>query len=68
MLHDHIWQQIAEPGERMLCIKCMIDRTFERLGRKPTFAAAAVPVEFVSPAAIVVRYVHADGRAAAEPC
>jgi hypothetical protein len=31
-------RQIAEPSERALCIKCMIDRTFERLGRKPTFA------------------------------
>jgi hypothetical protein len=33
MLHDDIWRQIAEPAERALCIKCMIDRTFERLGR-----------------------------------
>ena len=38
MLHDHIWQQIAAPSERALCIKCMIDRTIERLGRSPTFA------------------------------
>ena len=33
MLHDHIWQQIAAPGERMLCDMCMYDRAFEWLGR-----------------------------------
>jgi hypothetical protein len=38
MLHDHIWQQIAEPGERMLCDACMGDRAFERLGRALTLA------------------------------
>lgn len=60
--------QIAEPGEHTLCAKCMLDRTVERLGRVLTFAGpAAVPLQFVSPAAFVVRLVHADGRAAAEP-
>ena len=38
MLHDHIWQQITEPGERMLCDMCMGDRAFERLGRPLTLA------------------------------
>jgi len=38
MLHDHIWQQITEPGEHMLCDMCMGDRAFERLGRPLTLA------------------------------
>jgi hypothetical protein len=38
MLHDHLWQQITEPGERMLCDMCMSDRAFERLGRSLTLA------------------------------
>src|SRR5262249_22151366 len=38
MLHDHIWPQIAAPGERALCDMCMYDRAFERLGRVLTLA------------------------------
>ena len=60
MLHDHTWRQIAEGDEHTLCAKCMLERTIERL---EPYADVRRP-----PAVFVVRLVHADGRAAAEPC
>jgi hypothetical protein len=32
IVHDHIWQQIAEPDER-LCLECMEKRGWQRFGR-----------------------------------
>jgi hypothetical protein len=36
MLQDHIWQRLADKGERILCIDCMYDRAQQRLGRSLT--------------------------------
>jgi hypothetical protein len=36
MLPDEIWQQIANPGERLLCVDCMQLRAQQRLGRRLT--------------------------------
>jgi hypothetical protein len=33
VLHDHLWKQIADPDEHVLCGFCMTDRMAQRLGR-----------------------------------
>jgi hypothetical protein len=33
MLPDDIWNRIADPGERILCLDCMQKRAQQRLGR-----------------------------------
>jgi hypothetical protein len=38
MVHDHIWQQLANCGEQVLCDGCMYARAHERLGRVLTLA------------------------------
>jgi hypothetical protein len=38
MVHDHVWQQIADDPDERLCGECMEKRTVKRLGRMPTFA------------------------------
>jgi hypothetical protein len=38
MLHDEIWQKLADRHERLLCIHCMAGRAVERLGRKLSWA------------------------------
>jgi hypothetical protein len=64
IVHDHIWQQLAEASER-LCDACMYQRAWDRLGRiADAHRPAAVSVESISSAALVVRLVHA-GRARA---
>jgi hypothetical protein len=37
VLHDHIWQQLADPREA-LCFECMCRRAVQRLGRVLTLA------------------------------
>jgi hypothetical protein len=38
IVHDHIWQQLADAGERLLCDTCMFRRAWERFGRMLTLA------------------------------
>jgi hypothetical protein len=43
MLRDHIWRQIAQPGEHTLCAKCMASAPLSGLGacrRSPTCGRA----------------------------
>jgi hypothetical protein len=37
IVHDHIWRQLADAGER-LCDACMYQRAWDRLGRVLTLA------------------------------
>jgi hypothetical protein len=45
MLHDHIWSQISNPGERFMCQMCMEERAADRMGRGLEFADLR-PCEF----------------------
>jgi hypothetical protein len=38
MLPDDVWNRLADPGERILCIDCMQKRAQQRLGRSLSLA------------------------------
>jgi hypothetical protein len=42
IVHDDLWQRLANAGERLLCDECMYRRSSERLGRMPFATQGAI--------------------------
>jgi hypothetical protein len=38
VLYDDLWQQLADPREKLLCAPCLFERAHQRLGRQLSLA------------------------------